>query len=229
MQHSIELAVLDISGTTVQDKGEITAAFAKTFESYGYSIPEEKIAAVMGYKKTDAIQSLLEEFAEDRSVITENYINRLHQNFIDDLIDYYNNSGELEAMPDAEDIFVFFRKNNVKIALDTGFFSDITKVIIDKLGWLKNGLVDFVISSDEAAGGRPHPYMIQELMKRAGVTDTKKVIKVGDTEVDIKEGRNAGCLLTVAVTTGRSYTRQQLELYKPDHIIKSLRELPVIL
>jgi len=229
MQHSIELAVLDISGTTVKDKGEITAAFAKAFTVKGHTIPEEKIAAVMGYKKTDAIQRLLEEFAEDKSVISKEYIDEIHRHFIDDLINYYKNSNELAAMPYAEETFEFLRNNNIKIGLDTGFFSDITNVIIDKLGWLKNGLVDFVISSDEAAGGRPHPYMIQELMKRANVSDTKKVIKVGDTAVDIREGQSAECLLTIGVTTGRSYTREQLELYKPDHIIDSLEQLPALL
>src|SRR5678815_2313027 len=132
-------------------------------------------------------------------------------------------------MPDAEEIFAFFKNNNIKVGLDTGFFSDITHVIIERLGWLKNGLVDYVISSDETAEGRPYPYMIQELMKRADVTDPKKVIKIGDTEVDIKEGRNAGCLLTIAVTTGKSYSREQLELYQPDFIIDSLHELPALL
>src|SRR6478609_1565630 len=122
MQHSIELAVLDISGTTVKDKGEITAAFAKAFKVKGYAIPEEKIAAVMGYKKTDAIQSLLEEFAEDKSVISKNYIDEIHQHFIDDLINYYKNSNELAAMPYAEETFEFLRNNNIKIGLDTGFF-----------------------------------------------------------------------------------------------------------
>lgn len=229
MKHSIELAVLDMSGTTVKDKGEITEAFRKTFEDKGYAIPEEKIAAVMGYKKTDAIKTLLEEFAEDKTVINETYINEMHQDFIDILIDYYKNSGKLEAMPYAEDTFEFFRKHNIKIGLDTGFFSDITNVIIERLGWLKNGLIDHVISSDETAAGRPYPYMIQELMKRTNVTDSKKVIKIGDTEVDIKEGRNAQCLLTIAVTTGKSYTKKQLELYKPDYIIDSLQELPALL
>ena len=66
-------------------------------------------------------------------------------------------------------------------------------------------------------------------MKRTNVTDSKKVIKIGDTEVDIKEGRNAECLLTIAVTTGKSYTKEQLELYKPDYIIDSLQELPALL
>jgi hypothetical protein len=39
----------------------------------------------MGYKKTDAIQTLLEEFAEDKSVINKNYIDEMHQHFTDNL------------------------------------------------------------------------------------------------------------------------------------------------
>ncbi len=228
MQHSIELAVFDISGTTVKDKGEITEAFEKTFQQKGYNIPKEKIAAVMGYKKTDAIQTLLEEFAEDKSVINVDYINAMHDFFINNMIEYYSTTNELEPLPYVLDIFEFLKNNNVKIGLDTGFFSDITNVVIDRLGWLKNNVVDFVISSNEAKEGRPQPYMIQELMKRANVTDPKKVIKVGDTEVDVREGINANCLFSIAVTTG-AYTRDQLALYKPDFIIDSLKELPALL
>lgn len=228
MQHFIELAVFDISGTTVKDKGEITEAFEKTFEQKGFTVPKEKIAVVMGYKKTDAIQTLLEEFAPDKSVISKNLINEMHDYFIKNMIDYYSNTNELEPLPYTIETFQWLKKNNVKIGLDTGFFSDITNVVVDKLGWLKNNLIDFVISSNEAEEGRPQPYMIQELMKRANVTDTKKVIKVGDTEVDVREGRNAQCLFTIAVTTG-AYTREQLELHQPDFIIDSLKELPMLL
>jgi phosphonatase-like hydrolase len=229
MQHDIQLAVFDMSGTTVKDYGEVTKTFAKTFQQKGYTIPTTKIAEVMGYKKTDAIRNLLEKFANDRSVINEDYINNMHAYFIDNLIDYYKSSNEVEPTPYAEEVFKFLKVNDVKIGLNTGFFSDITNVIVERLGWLKNGLIDFVVSSDEVAEGRPQPFMIQELMKRAKVTDPGKVIKIGDTEVDIKEGKNAGCLLTIAVTTGSSYTREQLALHEPDFIIDSLKELPELL
>jgi phosphoglycolate phosphatase-like HAD superfamily hydrolase len=42
--------------------------------------------------------------------------------------------------------------------------------------------------------------------------------------VDVEEGRNAACGKVVSVTTG-AYTRQQLESYRPDHIIDDLEEL----
>ncbi|HTD94579.1 MAG TPA: HAD hydrolase-like protein, partial [Chitinophagaceae bacterium] len=53
----------------------------------------------------------------------------------------------------------------------------------------------------------------------------KAVIKIGDTEVDIQEGRNAKCSIVVSVTTG-AFTREQLIPYSPDHIIDNLSDLP---
>lgn len=66
--------------------------------------------------------------------------------------------------------------------------------------------------------------MIEEIMKNTGVTDSKKVIKTGDTEVDIFEGKNTGCLYSIAVTTG-AFTREELTVYEPSFIIDDLKEL----
>jgi len=66
------------------------------------------------------------------------------------------------------------------------------------------------------------------MMDQLNIQDVKQVVKVGDTEVDIAEGRNAGCGLIVSVTTG-SYSREELAHFSPDHIIGSLAELPAIL
>lgn len=89
-------------------------------------------------------------------------------------------------------------------------------------------MIDYVISSDEVPAGRPFPYMIQNLMKIAGITDTKSVIKIGDTESDIHEGFNAGCLYSIAMTTG-AFTRAQLKPHHPSFIFDHLQELvPII-
>jgi len=65
-------------------------------------------------------------------------------------------------------------------------------------------------------------------MQRAGIDDAKKVVKIGDTEVDVNEGKNAGCLFSIAVTTG-AFTKEQLAAYSPDFIIDDLKELLNIL
>jgi phosphoglycolate phosphatase-like HAD superfamily hydrolase len=70
--------------------------------------------------------------------------------------------------------------------------------------------------------------MIQAIMEQCGIEDAGRVVKVGDTEVDVLEGRNAGCGMVVAVTTG-ACTQSQLANYEPDFIIDSLQELPALI
>ena len=141
---------------------------------------------------------------------------------------YYLHAPDLNALPYAEEIFKLLHSNNIRVALDTGFTKLITDTIIERLGWEKNGLVDFIISSDEVPQGRPYPYMIEAAMDQLNITEVNHVVKVGDTEVDIEEGRNAGCGLVISVTTG-AYSREELGKFYPDHIIGSLEELPAIL
>ena len=70
--------------------------------------------------------------------------------------------------------------------------------------------------------------MIEKIMQHAGVTDSQKVIKVGDTEVDVNEGFNANCLYSIGITTG-AFTRQELSIYNPSFIIDQLSELEKII
>ncbi len=65
-------------------------------------------------------------------------------------------------------------------------------------------------------------------MKDLEIGHAENVAKVGDTKVDIEEGRNTGCGMVIAVTTG-AYTKEQLAKYHPDHIIDSLESLPSLI
>jgi len=221
---SIELIVFDIAGTTVKDNGEIVFAFQQAMKEKGYEIPEEKVEPLKGYKKTDAIRMMLEEYESGTARITEEYINTIHERFLQLMMEHYSTTKELQPLPHAEEVFAYCRSNGIKIGLDTGFSTDITNVIIDRLAWLKDGKVDYVVSSNEVPAGRPAPFMIQKMMKAANVDDPRKVIKLGDTEVDVNEGKNAGCLYSIGVTTG-AFTREALEPYEPSFIIDDLNEL----
>jgi phosphonatase-like hydrolase len=182
----------------------------------------------MGYHKPLAIQMMLEKFEPDADKINSDFIGEIHHRFQKEMIKYYEAIPILSALPFAEVIFAKLHAENVKVGLNTGFSRAIADTIMDRLGWMKNGMADFLVASNEVPAGRPHPYMIEKMMKKAGIKDTRKVVKVGDTEVDVMEGKNAGCLLSIAVTTG-AFTREALIPYAPDHIIDSLSELDAIL
>jgi phosphoglycolate phosphatase-like HAD superfamily hydrolase len=53
-----------------------------------------------------------------------------------------------------------------------------------------------------------------------------RVLKVGDTRLDIEEGRNAG-VATAAVLTG-TQTRAYLEEARPDYVLSSVADLPTL-
>lgn len=225
---TIQLVVFDIAGTTVKDGGHVADSFISAFHEYGFDIPQEEVKKVMGFRKIDAIRLLLDKFA-GHDPDGETLIPQIHDRFIQHMISFYDSYPQLQPLPHAEEIFSLLKQRGLKTALNTGFTRAITDAILRRLHW-DNGSakIDRVICSDEVPQGRPHPDMINALVADLGISSPANVLKVGDTEVDVKEGRNAGCGKVVSVTTG-AYTRAQLQQYQPDYIIDDLRELiPII-
>ena len=225
---SIQLVVFDIAGTTVRDNGSVAEAFITAFRDFGFEMPRAEVKKVMGFRKMDAIALLMEKFAPARAA-DEVLIDRIHTRFIDKMIEFYLSDETLAPFPHAETVFTALRQQGIKIALNTGFTRSITDTILHRLRWDdRSTLIDQVICSDEVAQGRPYPDMIEVLMADLGIDSPASVLKVGDTEVDVEEGRNAACGKVVSVTTG-AYTREQLLPYQPDFIIDDLEELlPII-
>jgi len=226
--NQIKLIVFDIAGTTIKDNGEIAAAFAAALKEFGYNVPTTKINPLMGYKKPQAIRMMVEEYESEKGIITDEYINAIHERFLQLMIEHYKTTEAIVPLPNVMDVFSFVKSKGIKIGLDTGFSSDITEVIMNRLGWLSDGVVDYTVSSNEVPAGRPQPYMIQKMMQASGIRDAQQVIKIGDTEVDVQEGKNAGCLYSIAVTTG-AFTREELMPYQPSFIINDMQELLPIL
>jgi phosphonatase-like hydrolase len=183
-----------------------------------------EVEPLMGYEKPLAISMLLDRHEPDAIKITSELVNEIHAGFVEEMMDFYRNSPDLKPIENAELVFRELKELGITIGLDTGFNKEIASLVAERLGWLKNGLVQFLVASDEVHHGRPDPYMIYKIMEMAGVKESKQVIKVGDTEVDIHEGKNASCLWSIGVTTG-AYTREALEPHRPHFIIDSLQEL----
>jgi len=220
---NIQLVVFDIAGTTVADKGDIAVAFLEAFKKHGFHVDVDEVNIVMGFRKKDAIKTLLQKFYPDQEDPGE-AIEKIHEAFLENIISFYKNDPDIKPLPYAEETFKYLHQQGIKVALNTGFTKAITEVIMSRLNWKRTDLIDHVVSSDEVSQGRPHPFMIRSIMNVLGVEEASRVAKVGDTQVDVQEGRNAGCGLVVSVTTG-AYTREQLESYNPDHVIDSLKEL----
>jgi len=217
----IQLAVFDIAGTTVKDEDFVAEAFIGAFEDAGIAINIQHVNPLMGFRKIDAITTLLDQMGVDRGDGFPAYV---HELFERRMISFYATSEEVVPLPHAEELFGRLRSAGVYVALNSGFPRVVVDAILERLGWQASGMIDFSIASDEVPVGRPYPFMIQKIMQAAGVSDSEYVMKVGDTTVDIEEGRLAGCGLVVAVTTG-AQSREELLRASPDRIIDGLNEL----
>lgn len=222
---SVKLAVFDMAGTTVSDDNHVAKAFQKAFHDNGIEIVLEDANPLMGYHKPLAIQMLLEKIGVD---FDAEFIEQIHEDFENEMIGFYEYAAEVKPIIGAEDLFELLKGKGIRIALNTGFSKNIADTIVQRFGWKEKGLVDDLIGSDEVEMGRPYPFMIERLMQRAGIGDPSEVAKIGDTTVDIEEGKNAGCLYVVAVTTGACPV-SELEKMKPTHIVKDLSEIPSII
>jgi len=225
---SIKLVVFDIAGTTVKDEHNVSKAFQAALKMYNYDIPLEMINPLMGYEKNQAITQMLHLHEADESKITAGLVDEIHREFVKQMIWFYQNEPGIEPLPNVEETFAALHQQGVLVGVNTGFSKDIADTVVNRLQWREKGLIDYLVGSDEVELGRPHPYMIRKMMDEAGITDPLEVAKVGDTEVDMREGLNAGCKYTIGVTTG-IFTREELEEYHPTHIIDDIAEVITII
>ena len=221
----VKLIVLDMAGTTVTDKDFVAAAFKSAFKNQDIEISTADINRLRGYEKKLAIQMILEKNGID---FDDEMITTIYNDFIDEMIDFYEYSPEVKPADGVEELFQNMKERSITVALNTGFPKNIADVIVKRFQWVQKGLVDDYIASDEVKKGRPYPFMIEQLMYRAGIDDPLLVAKVGDTAVDIEEGKNVGCSYNIAITTG-AHKSAELESYRPTHIVNSLLEIPSIL
>lgn len=220
---SIQLVVFDIAGTTLYDNDFVNIAFRNAMQSSGYEVTQREVNDVMGLKKPQAIRMMLEKRMPSEN-ITEQMIDDIHNVFLKNMIDFYKNNPDIREMEGASQVFKTLKENGIKVALDTGFSRDITQTIIDRIGWVRDGLIDASVCSDEVPAGRPHPFMIQKIMEQLGVSDVKAIAKVGDTPSDLEEGTNTRTRFVIGVTSG-AYTKEELLQYPHTHIVNSVNDI----
>lgn len=222
----IELVVFDMAGTTVSEGGAVYRALRDTLAANGLDVTDSAIHQVKGTDKREALRTLIEQSSLRNELLPG--LDTIHEDFVERMIAFYQNDPAVSEMPGTSDTFRRLKQHGIKVALDTGFSRTIAQTLIDRLGWARNGLIDASVTSDEVERGRPYPLMIRHLMRQCGISESKRVAKIGDAPADLLEGANADCGLVIGVTNGSS-TREQLVPLPHDYLIGSVAELPALL
>lgn len=225
MPRQIDLVVLDMAGTTVQDDDAVNRCLCAALAGMGVGVTRDEVNEVMGMPKPVAIALLLERRKYSGKPAPAAEVDSIHGDFLRRMIAFYRTDPAVREIDGASEVLRQLRRAGLKLALDTGFSRDIVDAILKRLGWAGKELLHATVASDEVARGRPHPDLVLRAMELTGITDARRVAKVGDTPSDLQEGRAAGCGLVIGVTNG-SHTREQLAPHPHTHLIDNLRELP---
>ncbi len=217
MKHTcLEMVVFDWAGTAV-DHGSIApiVALEQVFAAAGVPVSRDLLRLSMGIAKKDHIREVLAlpQVREDWATVhhtepDERDVEALYASFTPRMLDAIEPSSVL--IPGVAQAAEALRGRGVKIGATTGY----TRPMLDRLlgpAAAAGYAPDLSLCPEDAPGGRPWPWMCFRLAIELRITALWRAVKIGDTESDIAEGRNAG-MWTIGVTrTGNGAGRSLAE------------------
>lgn len=194
----IKLVVCDWAGTTI-DFGCMapSGAFVAAFAARGVAVTLTEARGPMGLHKKDHLRAMLRTesvSAKWRTVTgrewTERDVTELYRDVTPRQVEAAKTYSAL--VPGVIGAVTELRRAGVKLAGTTGYFHE-AAAAVSAAAKQQGYEPDFNICADDVPAGRPAPWMIFRCMEALGVYPPAAVLKLGDTVIDIEDGRNAGC------------------------------------
>lgn len=215
----IKAVIFDWAGTTV-DFGCMAPvqAFVEVFKEFGIEPTMEEVREPMGMLKIDHIRTML-KMDRIKECWTAKYgkepeeedAQKLYGIFEEKLLSIL--SQYADPKPGVVEAVNRLRRNGFKIGSTTGYTDKMMEIVVPAAK--EKGYEPDVWFSPDSTNqkGRPYPYMIFRNMEALDIKKVRRVLKVGDTVSDIKEGRNAGAW-SAGIVVGSSEMGLTLEEYE---------------
>ena len=214
--NDIQLAVVDMAGTTVADDGLVVRSFEAAATAAG--LPEtgaeresarQYVLDTMGQSKIVVFRAIFgnEELAQRANVAFESAYEGLIE------------TGHAEPIPGAADAITRLRDAGVKVALTTGFSSTTQEKLLAALGW--QSIADLVLAPGDGVRGRPYPDLILTALIRLQADGVSRVAALGDTSNDVDSALRAGCAIAAGTLTG-AHDERQLREAGATHVVPSV-------
>jgi len=206
-QPTIRAVVLDWAGTTVDHGSRAPViAITRALASRGVVLSESQARGPMGMGKRDHIAALLQ--LPDIALQWRRLNGRdpdgrdareLYESFQDLQIEAITSSADVIAgVPEA---IAALRERGIAIGSTTGYFR-MAAVTAARIAAVQGFAPDVLIASDDVPAARPEPWMLFRALEAMRAYPVWTVVKVGDTPVDMAEGRNAGTWAVGVTETG---------------------------
>ncbi len=226
----VQAVVFDWAGTTV-DFGCFAPAVSmvQAFRARGIVLTMEEARGPMGLEKKDHIRALL-----SRPVVkarwrekgngdpTEADVEQIYAELETRLLDAVRQHAAL--VPGVIELTGALRGRGIAIGSTTGYSRSIMDVLVPEAA-RRGYRPDAVICPSDVPAGRPFPWMCYQNAMRLNAYPLSRMVKVGDTPADMREGVNAGMWTIGVVQCGNEIGLSLDDLAAiPPEVLASRRE-----
>lgn len=213
----MKLLIFDVDGTILYTLESIGYYLNRAILEQGYQGVElESVRRNLGNGSRVLIEGVLKELGVEDEKIVDNVIERYHKMYNSNasyLTEHYPKI--LELLDSVQSNILVAYSNKPDLVLQP-----LMKVFFDKR------IFSFIQGQKEGVANKPNPDVVFELMKKYGVSKND-VYFIGDSEVDIATGKNAG-VNTIGVTWGYR-DRDVVSKCNPDYLVDTIDDLKELL
>jgi len=215
-QH-IQAVILDWAGTAVDFGSRApVAALQQVFESAGVQLSVAEARKDMGRLKKDHIRAILQQPRVTAAWQTlhgaapqERDVERLFTEFLPAQTDVLEEYGDV--IPGVVAAVERWRGAGLRIGSTTGYTHELMEIVRAKAA--QQGYApDVSVTPDMVGSGRPLPFMMYRNAIDLRAWPLWAFVKIGDTPVDMEEGRNAGAWCIGITETGNELGLSEQEL-----------------
>ena len=211
----IKACIFDLDGTVMDTLSSIAYFVNTTLAELGFGeIEEEKFKYLVGNGRSKLLHRSLEIFDVDTDDVFEKaceiYDGAYENNFM------YKTC----AFEGIKEQITKLKEKGIKVAILSNKPDNVTRFIVEET--FGKEFFDFVQGQIEGIPLKPTPESFLHIAKKLG-TEPSESIMIGDTNVDIKTGHNAGAH-TMGVLWGFR-SREELESAGAEVIVESPKEI----
>ncbi|MEN4474128.1 phosphonatase-like hydrolase [Mycolicibacterium cosmeticum] len=212
----IQVAVLDMAGTTVADDGLVVRAFEAAASAAG--LPAE------GPEREQARRYVLDTMGQSKIVVfralfgTEERAQRANAEFERAYAELIDN-GHATPIDGAADAITDLRAAGIKVALTTGFSGTTQDKLLAALGW--QHLADLALAPGGGIRSRPYPDLVLTALMRLDADGVGNVAVLGDTSTDVDSALRAGAAIAAGTLTG-AHSEEELRAAGATHVVGSI-------